>query len=129
MAGLTLNTVESETGVPIIHLQGEIDLHTCPQLRTVLQDLMEAGKCVIILNLAEVPYLDSAALGVLVDAVRRARESEGAIHLVQITPFVRRAFEITRLIKIFRVHDSLEAALEATRSSSGGNKPSGPAAS
>ena len=113
MAGLTVNTVESETGVPVVHLRGEIDLHTCPDLRAVLHELMEAGKYVIVLNLAEVPYLDSAALGVLVDTVRRVREHSGALHLVQITPFVRRAFEITRLIKIFQVHDSLESALAA----------------
>ena len=119
MAGLTVNTVESETGVPVVHLRGEIDLHTCPELRTVLHDLMETGRYVIVLDLAEVPYLDSAALGVLVDTVRRVREHSGALHLVQITPFVRRAFEITRLIKIFQVHDSLEAALAAARGSGG----------
>lgn len=113
MAGLEINTAETETGIPIVHLQGEIDLHTCPELRILLQRLMEAGKRNIVLNLAEVPYLDSAALGVLVDAVRRAREQNGGIYLVHVTPFVLRAFEITRLIKIFPVYDTVDAALEA----------------
>jgi anti-sigma B factor antagonist len=105
--------VEAAPGIPLVQLRGEIDLHTCPELRATLQQLMEAGQHTIVLNLAEVPYLDSAALGVLVDAVRRARENHGGIYLTHVTPFVRRAFEITRLIKIFQVHDSVEAAVAA----------------
>ncbi len=84
-------------------------------LRDALRDLIEKGHYQIVINLAEVPYLDSAALGVLVDAVRRVREHEGGISLVSTTPFVRRAFEITRLVKIFQLYDDNEAALADVR--------------
>jgi anti-sigma B factor antagonist len=115
--GLDINVDEPEggDGIPVVRLKGEIDLHTCPELRATLSRLMEDGKHRIILDLAEVPYLDSAALGVLVDAVRKARENGGGIFLVQVTPFVQRAFEITRLIKIFQVHPSVEDARRAAR--------------
>lgn len=116
MQGLEIHVDESDAGVPVVHLKGEIDLHTCPELRTTLQGLMAEGKYRVVLDLADVPYLDSAALGVLVDAVRRARENEGGIFLVQVTPFVQRAFEITRLIKIFQVHPTIEDALRAADS-------------
>jgi len=113
LVGLEINTEETSAGVPVARLKGEVDLHTCPELRMLLVRLMDARKAHIVLDLAGVPYLDSAALGVLVDAVRRAREISGALHLVNMTPFVRRAFEITRLIKIFQVHESVDAALAA----------------
>lgn len=116
MPGLEIRVENTESEIPIVHLEGEIDLHTCPELRTTLQNLMDSGKHQIVLNLAQVPYLDSAALGVLVDAVRKARENNGGLHLVNVTPFVLRAFEITRLIKIFQVHDDIESALAATQS-------------
>jgi anti-sigma B factor antagonist len=96
-------------------LKGEIDLHTCAAFRDTLRDLIENKHYDIVINLAEVPYLDSAALGVLVDAVRRVREHEGSIRLVQTTPFVRRAFEITRLVKIFQLYDDTETALTEAR--------------
>jgi anti-sigma B factor antagonist len=111
LVGLEVNTTETGAGIPVVELRGEIDLHTCPQLRTTLLDLMDAGKRHIVLNMAGVPYLDSAALGVLVDAVRRARDTGGALHLANVQPFVRRAFEITRLVKIFQVHGSVDEAL------------------
>ncbi len=77
---------------------------------------MDRGHYRLVLDLAKVPYLDSAALGVLVDAVRRARENGGAIYLVQVAPFVQRAFEITRLIKIFELYPGVaEAQVAAAR--------------
>ena len=115
MQGLEIVTEELEGGVPVVHLKGEIDLHTCPDLRTALQQLMDRGSFRMILDLAQVPYLDSAALGVLVDAVRRARENNGGIYLVQVAPFVQRAFEITRLIKIFELHSGVAEAQAAAR--------------
>ena len=85
-------------------------------LRDTLRELIEQKFYQIVINLAEVPYLDSAALGVLVDAVRRVREHEGGISLVATTPFVRRAFEITRLVKIFQLYEDNAAALTEIRS-------------
>ena len=112
---LEIDTQITPDGVPIVHLKGEIDLHTCSVLRDTLRDLIEKDHHHIVINLAEVPYLDSAALGVLVDAVRRVREHEGGISLVSTTPFVRRAFEITRLVKIFQLYDDNDAALAEIR--------------
>ena len=101
--------------IPVVNLKGEIDLHTCGAFRDTLRDLIENKHYNIVINLANVPYLDSAALGVLVDAVRRVREHEGGISLVSTTPFVRRAFEITRLVKIFQLYDDMDTALAEIR--------------
>lgn len=113
---LEIDTQQTPDQIAIVHLKGEIDLHTCSLLRDTLRELIEQKHYQIVINLAEVPYLDSAALGVLVDAVRRVREHEGGISLVSTTPFVRRAFEITRLVKIFQLYDDNEAALAGVRS-------------
>ena len=116
--------IESATGsdstaaaLPIVRLGGEIDLHTCPELRAALQKLVDANQTQIILDMEDVPYVDSAALGVLVDTQRRLKEKSGTLHLAAVTPFVLRAFEITRLIRIFHVHDSVTAAVAAAAAS------------
>jgi len=99
--------------IPVVRIIGEVDLHTCTDLRTTLKRLMSQGKNRIVLDMQQVPYVDSAALGVLVDAQRRVREMEGEIHLMQVTPFVLRAFEITRLVRLFRFADTLDAAVHS----------------
>ena len=112
---LEIDVHTSEDNIPLMRLKGEIDLHTCAPFRDTLRELIDQKRYNIVIDLSEVPYLDSAALGVLVDAVRRVREFSGAIYLVAPTPFVRRAFDITRLIKIFQLCDTEEAALEMIR--------------
>ncbi|MGI4789579.1 MAG: STAS domain-containing protein [Janthinobacterium lividum] len=112
---LEIDTQRTPDQIAIVRLKGEIDLHTCSILRDTLRELIEQKYYQIVINLAEVPYLDSAALGVLVDAVRRVREHEGGISLVSTTPFVRRAFEITRLVKIFQLFEDNDAALAEMR--------------
>lgn len=116
---LEIDTQMTADAIPLMHLKGEIDLHTCSALRDTLRELIEQEHYQIVINLAEVPYLDSAALGVLVDAVRRVREHEGSISLVSTTSFVRRAFEITRLVKIFQMYDDNDSALAAIRAGAG----------
>ena len=108
---LEIDVQNDQYDVPVIALKGEIDLHTCAPFRDTLRELIDEKRYNIVIDLSDVPYLDSAALGVLVDAVRRVREYDGGIYLVAPTPFVRRAFEITRLIKIFHLCDSRAEAL------------------
>lgn len=102
--------------IPEVRINGEIDLHTCPELRTTLQHLVDSGYHRIILDMKRVPYIDSAALGVLVDVQRRLKEKEGELFLTGITTFVQRAFEITRLIRIFSVFATTDEAIAAGRS-------------
>lgn len=116
---LEITTDTTPDGIPLVHLKGEIDLHTCAGFRETLRDLIDGKHYNIVVNLAEVPYLDSAALGVMVDAVRRVREFDGSICLVATTPFVRRAFEITRLVKIFSLFGNQDEAFDSIRSRPG----------
>jgi anti-anti-sigma factor len=113
---LEIHVEKTSDEIPVIHLKGEIDLQTCSGFKDTLREMIDERYRNIVIDLAEVPYLDSAALGVLVDAVRRVREDDGGIYLVATTPFVRRAFEITRLARIFELSDSLDSALGDIRS-------------
>lgn len=108
----------TDDNIPIVKSKGEIDIHTCSTLRETLRNLIDQKHVDILIDLSEVPYLDSAALGVLVDAVRKVREFGGMIYLVATTPFVRRAFEITRLVKIFQLNEDVEGALADIRARS-----------
>jgi anti-sigma B factor antagonist len=108
-----IEVIANEAVVPQVRVVGEIDLHTGPELRATLQRLIDQGHARIILDLSGVPYVDSAALGVMVDAQRRVKERDGEIYLANVTPFVQRAFEITRLIRLFSLHADLEDAKHA----------------
>jgi anti-anti-sigma factor len=91
---------EGEAAVIAVH--GEIDLHNSPELRQeVLALLAEPGVKKLVLNLAEVPYMDSSAIAVLVEALQKLRKIGGKICLTDLQPRVRGLLEIARLDSIF----------------------------
>jgi anti-sigma B factor antagonist len=92
-------------------VRGEVDLHNSPELRTELLDLLtkHAPKR-LVLNLAQVPYMDSSAIAVLVEMLQKVRKGGGQIYLTNLQPRVKGLLEIARLGTIFKlVEDEAEA--------------------
>ena len=95
---------------PVIAVSGEIDVATAPQLRECLHRVIAQGESTIVLDLLEVTFLDSTALGVLVGGLKRCREQGGDLHIVVADPRIVKIFEITGLTNVFTIVDSLQAA-------------------
>jgi anti-sigma B factor antagonist len=96
-----------DKGVPVITVNGEIDVATAPQLRESLHRLIAPGQATVVLDLLGVTFLDSTALGVLVGALKRCRELGGELHIVVTDARIRKIFEITGLNKVFPMVDEL----------------------
>jgi anti-sigma B factor antagonist len=96
----------------IAEIYGEIDLHNSPRLRAALLSILaEEMPKKLILNLALVPYMDSSAIAVLVEALQKLRRVGGRVMLVGSQPRVKGLLEIARLDSIFVLAASEEAAL------------------
>jgi len=106
-----LSAVRREGTMASAAIQGEIDLHNSPALRGALLNLLaEGGIDKLILNLAAVPYMDSSAIAVLVEALQKLRKISGKICLTNLQPRVKGLLEIARLDTIFVVaKDEAEA--------------------
>jgi anti-sigma B factor antagonist len=96
----------------ILGVEGELDLSTSPRLRDALTDAVEASPRVAI-DLRAVSFMDSTALGVVVAAMKRAREREGELALIGPTGSPRKVLSITALDQIMRIVDD-PAALSET---------------
>lgn len=76
---------------------------------------LDAGTSTIILDLSEVTFLDSMALGVLVGAAKRARADGGELRLVVPGTSIRRILEVTLLDRVFPLDRTLAESLAAVR--------------
>jgi anti-sigma B factor antagonist len=99
--------------VHVVAVRGEIDLFTAPELKQVLTGAIEGGHLRLIVDLTDVSFLDSTALGVLIGAVKRLRSRDGAMAIVNTDANIAKTFDITGLDQIFTIVDSRDAALEA----------------
>ena len=81
----------------VIELAGEVDMRSAPALRDELLEVVAEAPRKLILDLSEVPYIDSSGVGTIVELKRRVEKSGAKIVLVGLQPRVRSVFEITRL--------------------------------
>src|SRR5688500_11333831 len=97
--------------LPYARIEGEINLHNSPALRADLLKLVEDEQPkVVVLNLAEVPYMDSSAIAVLVEVLKAVRADDGQVHLTHLQQRVAGLLHIARLDSIFILNDTDEAA-------------------
>lgn len=96
----------------VLSAAGEIHVSTAPELAAHLSAALAAGRRRIVLDFAEVEFIDSTGLSVLLNALRRLNRRGGTMTLACTNPTVLRLFEITRLDATFDIVASRDEALE-----------------
>lgn len=107
---MRVNSRTPEDTTCLMHIEGEVDVYTAPQLKQDIVEIAERGVKNLIVNLSKVEYLDSTGLGVLIGGLKRLREAEGNLVLVGPGMRILRIFEITGLDKIFDIYPTEEEA-------------------
>ena len=87
---------------------GDLTVGTAPMLRRTLDELQRTGARYLVINMERVEFVDSAGMAVIFSAVRRMRESDGALMLVNVSPNVFRALRIARLVDMIPVREASE---------------------
>lgn len=102
MAELYLET-RQDKGIDLLTLRGDFDAENAPRVQETLTALTDRERPVIFVHMADLKYIDSAGLGVLVGALKQAAARAGKIVLIQPSPFVTRILRVTALDKMFPV--------------------------
>jgi anti-sigma B factor antagonist len=99
-------------GVTILDLSGRITLgEGSVQLRDAIRDLLAKGQKKILLNLADVNYIDSSGIGELVSAFTTVKNQGGELKLLNLTKKVHDLLQITKLYTVFDVQDDETTAI------------------
>ena len=108
---LKLNTREVN-GIIIIDLTGQITIgEASAAIRDEIRDQLGQKFNRILLNLADITYIDSAGLGELTAAYTSVRNRGGALKLLSLTKRVRDLMQITKLYTVFDVYDEEKKAI------------------
>lgn len=101
-------------GVTIVDIRGRIVLgEESAALRELVCDLLRKGHKKILLNLADVNYIDSSGLGNLVSAFTSVRKQAGELKLLNLTNKVHDVMQITKLYTIFDIMDDEGVAVKS----------------
>jgi anti-sigma B factor antagonist len=104
----------SENGVHVIRLRGDLKLgEPVDGLRQACLDLMNDGETRLVVNLAEVPMIDSSGIGVLVRTLTQAKQHGGALKLVNPSKFALQTLKIVGLLSLFELFDDDAKAIQS----------------
>ena len=106
--------VRTSGSTSIVDLNGDITLRTTPELRKVLLgQFREKRASRVVVNMTGVRYIDSAGVASLVEALRLSRDLKRQFALFGLSKIARQVLELTRLTKVFEIHENEPEALAA----------------
>ncbi|MDP6077571.1 MAG: STAS domain-containing protein [Acidimicrobiales bacterium] len=103
--------VEPNDGYVLCRPAGELDAYTVAQFREALTELSDEKY--VLVDLSDVPFMDSAGLGALIGGIRRARENDGDVAVACNRPALTRLLHTTGFDRIVPVMESVEEAVLA----------------
>ena len=96
----------------LVQVSGRLDANSSPELEKELVTLLESGEKDFLIDLAELDYISSVGLRVLLMAAKKAKASNGKVALNSLRDHVLEVFEIAGFTAIFPIYSSREEALE-----------------
>lgn len=99
--------------VSVVKISGRVDSSTAPEMEKALQDLIDADRHQVVVDLQSVEYMSSAGLRVLVSTLKAAKKSGGDVKLAQPSPRVKEVLDLAGLTPVFNVHADLVEAVGA----------------
>lgn len=104
--------VTERKGTTIVALKGEIDLDNSPAARKLLLENIDGASHVLV-DLSGVTYIDSSGVASLVEALQTSKKNGIGFALAAASEPTRRVLELARLDKVFTIHETVDAGLEA----------------
>lgn len=106
--------VEQHNGAVVVRLGGELDLYNADDVRSALTEAIAGGAGRIVIDMTDVDFVDSTALGVLIEA--RSKLGHAGVLLAAPQLETRRTLQVSGLDRHLPVHDSVDGALASADS-------------
>lgn len=109
---LTLNRLDA-ANAHVLAVAGKIDARTMGEFEGGIREVMDAGHHNLVVDFAEVPFISSAGLGILMSVIEEIRDGGGDLVLARAQPEVYRIFDMLEFTTLFKFFDSVDEAVAA----------------
>jgi anti-sigma B factor antagonist len=108
--------VRKRSQVQLIQLRGQLRLgESVDQLTRTLDESLAEGDTQFVINLAEVPMIDSSGIGLLVRFLASAKKNGGSLKLVNPSTFAQKTLRVVGVLRLFEVFEDDDLAVESFR--------------
>ncbi|KOV93053.1 STAS domain-containing protein [Streptomyces sp. NRRL B-3648] len=95
----------------VLAVAGDVDLHTAPTLRDRALAVVEEGAAHVVLDMAQVGFVDSTGLSALITLMQAAHGAGGSLRLAEVPDRLSRMISITGISQLMPVHATVADAL------------------
>jgi anti-sigma B factor antagonist len=107
-------SVRKRSQAQLIQLRGQLRMGPAvDELRKTIEELLGNGDARIVINLAEVPMIDSSAIGLLVRFLASTKQRGGSLKLVQPSKFTVQTLRLVGVLNLFEIFDADDPAVES----------------
>jgi stage II sporulation protein AA (anti-sigma F factor antagonist) len=103
-------------GVYVVRLQGELDHHAVEQIRDDIErGLAKTEYRALVISFRGIDFMDSSGLGLILGRYRSVMQHGGRMALCEVSPMLRKLFELSGLLKILPVYETESEAVDALK--------------
>jgi len=103
----------AENGVDVIDISGQLDAFTTPDVKAEFKKLTDARHYKLVLNLQEVDYVNSTAIGAIVATAQQVRRRKGDLRIFGLKADIRKVFDLVGASKILEIFDTEQDAVNS----------------
>ena len=108
---MQVNIERLEGQVAVVIPEGRLDLASASEFKQALNDAVNAGDRILVVDLSKVPFVDSSGLGALIGGMKATRLAGGDLRIAQVGEQARLILELTTLDKVMKLYSTVEEAL------------------
>jgi anti-sigma B factor antagonist len=108
---MPFQSAKDPSGATIVTVEGQLIVANRQDLKSLIQDALEAGERKFVVDFSPTAYIDSSGLGALVSINKKVREAGGELRLAGLNEDLRALFELTKLDTLFAISDTTAEAL------------------
>jgi anti-sigma B factor antagonist len=86
----------------IIYISGDLDLSVAPQLRSVLEQVVNQTDKLLVLNLKALKYIDSTGIGIIISVLKIRNEAKVSFYVREIPASIKRLFDLTGISEFLK---------------------------
>ena len=105
--------IENKDNCVVVNLEGKLDSVTSGEAENKLKEILAGDQKNILINFENLKYISSAGLRVLLIMAKKAKATQSKLILSSLLPEVQDVFNISGLVSLFEIHDSVEEAVKS----------------
>ena len=110
---MNFDTTIGEENISTLHIEGKILGNATDTFRKEMEMQLQTGYDKLVVDLTNVPLIDSSALGAIVTTLKSCQESGGKLVLLNPQKAVQEVLEVTHLATVIEIYDTEESARDA----------------